>query len=141
MEKILLLCRGVSGSGKSSLAMNLADVFYLAGMSVEICEADQFFFNKKGEYVFDPRRLTDAHNFCRDKCLKFLESGVDLVVVSNTSVHNRDVSIFQSYAERFGYRFISLIVENRSNTKDVHNVPKETIIKQDKTLRNNIRLY
>lgn len=71
----LVLVRGLPGSGKSTFArtQNVAAVF----------ETDAFFINENGEYVFDPKRLGEAHAWNQKRTQKALESGLN-VAVANT---------------------------------------------------------
>jgi predicted kinase len=69
----LFLIRGISGSGKSTLTRKLG---------FRCFEADQFFM-KYGVYNFDPKKLSEAHQWCQDQTRKSLENGAS-VVVANT---------------------------------------------------------
>ena len=63
--KSVYILRGVSGSGRTTLANNLIDLLdekYLG----TICEADEFFI-KDGQYKFYPEGLAAAHAYCRNK--------------------------------------------------------------------------
>ena len=60
MNKILILVRGIPGSGKSTFAN-------LIWNSYAICEADKFFYDKDGNYNFDPSKLKQAHEWCQNE--------------------------------------------------------------------------
>ena len=32
-----------------------------------ICSADDYFYDSRGNYMWDPNRLTEAHEFCKQK--------------------------------------------------------------------------
>ena len=55
--KELFLLRGLPGSGKSTLANSLG------GTHVE---ADMYFLDPQGEYIFDASKLKHAHQWCQD---------------------------------------------------------------------------
>jgi predicted kinase len=76
---MLLLIRGLPGSGKSTLAMNMI----LQGKYDVMFEADDFFTDIHGNYVFQPERLQDAHKQCLQNAENALKDG-KRVIVANT---------------------------------------------------------
>ena len=60
--KDLILLRGLPGSGKSTLAKTLIG-------DKDYCykEADMYFIDNDGAYKFNPSKLEDAHNWCREE--------------------------------------------------------------------------
>jgi adenylate kinase family enzyme len=53
MSGILFLVRGLPGSGKSTFATHIWNEY-------AVCEADKFFYDKEGNYNFDPSKIKDA---------------------------------------------------------------------------------
>jgi len=51
------------------------------------------------------------------------------IVVSNTSTTEKEMEPYLKLAEKYDYKVVSLIVENRHGNKSVHNVPDETMEK------------
>lgn len=120
--------RGVSGSGKTSFANTLS---YALGHDVRLYEADNYFYNENGEYNWSADKLHDAHNYCKNMVIEnMISSTRPDVIVSNTSTSKKEVDIYQEIAYNLGYRFISLIVENRHGTKSIHGVPDEVLQRQ-----------
>ena len=122
MAKELFLLRGLPGSGKSTLAAQLGG---------SLVEADRYFM-EYGEYKFDASKLKEAHAWCRDQVRKWMEVDnagydVDRIVVSNTFTQEWEMKPYYELAEKYGYRFHSIVVENRHGGKNVHNVPDEAI--------------
>ncbi len=76
--------RGVSGSGKSTEAMRLAN-----NNKDIICSADDCFM-KDGEYVFEPSLLAAAHSKCLKKFISLVYNGSngsdDIAIVDNTNL-------------------------------------------------------
>lgn len=132
--KTLVLIRGVSGSGKSTLAETITRGEY------PFIEADQYWYDSEGNYNFDYKKLHLAHKDCQERTVKALESGIELVVVSNTSTRTKDVNQYKEFAEEYGYRFTSIVCENRNETKNIHEVPEEALVKMENQLRESIRL-
>ena len=112
--KELYLLRGLPGSGKSTLAKSISDVHY---------EADMYFVNADGEYVFNPALLKDAHNWCQTMTRIAMEYNTPKVVVSNTFTQEWEMEDYYKLAEDYGYVVFSLVVENRHGGINEHGVP------------------
>ena len=112
--KELYLLRGLPGSGKSTLAKSISDVHY---------EADMYFVNADGEYVFNPALLKDAHNWCQTMTQIAMEYNTPKVVVSNTFTQEWEMEAYYKLAEDYGYVVFSLVVENRHSGINEHGVP------------------
>ena len=121
-NQTLYLIRGVPGSGKSTFANQLL----CQGVVHQVLEADKYFIDGEGKYNFDPSKLREAHEWCQLRTKKYLLDG-DSVAVANTSTTEKEVAIYQQIAELTGSNFVSIIVENRNNTENIHNVPAEKI--------------
>lgn len=51
------------------------------------------------------------------------------IVVANTFTQEWEMNPYIELAKKYGYKVISLVVENRHGNKNIHNVPDETIQK------------
>jgi len=140
-NKVVVLTRSASGAGKSTFAEYLKYIHTFGNprSCVVICEADSEMY-ENGEYVFRPEKLAMAHNKCREKFEKALEGGANLVICSNTNTRDSDVNIYKNLADKYGYTTFVVILENRNNTTDSHNVPVVTKEKQAAQLKNSIKL-
>lgn len=116
--KQLFLLRGLPGSGKSTLAKSISDVHY---------EADMYFVNVDGEYVFNPALLKDAHNWCQTMTRIAMEYNTPKVVVSNTFTQEWEMEAYYKLAEDYGYVVFSLVVENRHGGINEHGVPVDKL--------------
>lgn len=134
--KLCFIIRGISGSGKSTLAKSLAS------MNIDhcICEADSYFYNESGQYVFKPESLSQAHLFCRDLFSKAVEKGTSLVICSNTNTTKGEYKFYLDKALKMGYTTHVVVTERFLETKSVHNVPKEVLDRQVDKLRQSIQL-
>jgi len=141
----LILIRGVSGSGKSTLA----EIFEGLGgewidgnyeQRVFSTSADDYFTDDNtSEYNFDASELTKAHAECQESVRQaMIEDIAACIVVHNTFTEEWEMTPYMKYAFEYGYRVTTLIVENRHNSKSIHNVPDEVIERQKE--RFNIRL-
>lgn len=121
-NQTLYLIRGVPGSGKSTFANQLM----YQRVVHQVLEADKYFIDGEGKYNFDPSKLREAHEWCQTRAKLYLLDG-DSVAVANTSTTEKEVAVYQQIAELTGSNFVSIIIENRNNTENIHNVPAEKI--------------
>lgn len=138
-NKVCFVLRSVSGAGKTTLA-ELLDLNWQEGKTVEICEADDYFYNGQ-EYKFDSRELGNAHKHCRNKFEKCLDSGINLVIVSNTNTRwENEAEFYVNLAKQKGYTVFSLVLENINETKDIHGLSDETKLRQKTNLMKSVKL-
>ncbi len=121
--KTLYLLRGLPGAGKSTLASQLSDVHF---------EADMYFTNENGQYVFNPSEIKKAHEWCQNQVNTAMilnhTTGVnESIVVSNTFTQSWEMEPYYKLAESYGYRVFSIIVENRHGGENQHGVPEDKI--------------
>lgn len=128
----LIIIRGLPGSGKSTLAKSLT-----GGTGSDYFEADKF-FEQNGEYNFDPSKLKDAHKWCLNEVEYAMQYGhrnmldkfpLSRIVVSNTFTQEWEFQSYIDLAKKYNYIIYSIIVENRHQGVNEHNVPEETIKK------------
>ncbi len=122
MDKVLFLLRGLPGAGKSTLAKNLGALFF---------EADMYFL-EGNEYKFNPLKLKDAHAWCQNQVrisMKNANGGMtpSRIAVANTFTQEWEMKAYYDLSNEYGYTVFSLVVENRHNGVNVHNVPEEVL--------------
>ena len=115
----LVLIRGLPGAGKSTLAQTLATTH------VHL-EADMFFLDAQGHYVFAVEQLPQAFQWCLEQTATALQRGQN-VVVANTFVRNAAMAPFFALAQQAGARV--RVVEATGTFPNVHGVP-ETVIQR-----------
>jgi predicted kinase len=119
MEKILVICRGICGAGKSTFAKTLGGQHY---------EADMYFIDPTtGEYKFDGTKIKNAHAWCLDRVKTDMAVAREKIVVSNTFTQEWEMEPYFELAKQYGYKVFSIIVENRHGGTNVHNVPEDKI--------------
>ena|SRR3990167_5952899 len=137
----LIILKGLPGSGKSSRAKQIIEddfndqlrnngIGHGAGI---ICSADQY-FERSGTYQFDPKLLSAAHNWCKNKTYNALSLGRELVVVDNTNTQKWEYQPYLEWAEEFGYEVKIEMVGNLTDvylyfSRNIHGVPLEVIKK------------
>lgn len=112
---MLILIRGLPGSGKSTMAKMFA--------GFEHCETDEWFM-RDGEYCFAPMQLAEAHQWCQEKVLDALRGGAD-VVVSNTFVKRWEMQPYINMAEDLGVEL--KILTATGDFQNTHGVPAEVL--------------
>jgi predicted kinase len=118
MRKIILV-RGVPGCGKSTLTDLL--------MTQTNISADDYFM-VNGEYCWEASKVSLAHSWCRGMVKNAMECG-ETISVHNTFTTEWEMEPYFKLAKEYDYQITTIVVENRHGSKDVHNVPTETIDK------------
>ena len=123
--KNLYLLRGLPGSGKSTLSNQFGDTHF---------EADMYFINENGEYIFNGADIKKAHQWCQSQVeLAMIQNhityGLDSsdIIVSNTFTQEWEMEPYYKLAETYDYRVFSLIVENRHGGENIHGAPADKI--------------
>ena len=119
----LTLIRGLPGSGKTSLADELIDA-YTRGI-----EADSYFYDHYGNYVFDETKLRAAHEWCQHQTREMLKDGYN-VLVSNTFTTLREMKEYYLMAKELGATLNVITCQGQFG--NLHNVPQETLDKMEK---------
>jgi len=111
----LVIVRGLPGSGKSTYSKALGFKNHF--------EADMF-FEKDGNYKFNPALIKDAHEWCQSQTRAALERGED-VVVSNTFTQHWEMKPYLDMAKDFNADV--KVVRMTTNYGSIHNVPEAAI--------------
>lgn len=113
---MLILVRGLPGSGKSTFAVKEFPKF-------QHFETDMYFV-KDGVYDFNPLKLKLAHEWCQKEVRKALTEGKD-VVVSNTFSMQWEMDPYLDMADALGHNVKVYRLMNEYGS--IHNVPEEAI--------------
>lgn len=117
--KLLIIIRGLPGSGKTTLAHKLSE---------HVFEADQYFVSVVDgieQYRFDPTQIREAHDYCFSGAKGALEKGFSPVVVSNTNSMYWEYSDYLELAEEHGY--VVQIIQVTGPWENTHGCPSATI--------------
>lgn len=114
--KILYLCRGEPGSGKSTIASVLApDANFSADM----------FFEQSGKYLYDSSKIHLAHEWCQGKVEEAMICNKLIIAVANTFSRNWEMITYEQLAAQYGYSLFVLRCEN--DFGNIHNVPASVV--------------
>lgn len=120
VEKKLIIMVGLPGSGKSTFIKDLSNPV--------ICSADHF-FEKGGEYNFDPTKLGAAHQASKNKCLDSMLQSKPLIVIDNTNLTDKERTPYEEMAQKHGYDITYVVFEpDKKNIeklakRNLHGVP------------------
>ena len=150
MKKVKVL-RGIPGSGKSTLAKQLFAEEALRGCVTTTCSADDHFM-RDGVYIFNYKKLGDAHNECFRKFvlavltpkLYQVNLSVDgpreideLIVVDNTHTTYREILPYARVCEAFGVPFEIITIDCDpaiAHARGLHGVPLDRVWAMQKRL-------
>lgn len=122
-ELTLTLIRGLPGSGKSTLARQLVNASL---QPVVHLEADMYFVDHQGSYLFQPELIKQAHQWCQAQCALALKQKQH-VVVSNTFVKQWEMKVYRELAKQHD---ASLVIKTCTGKYlNIHDVPETTIKK------------
>lgn len=116
----VIIVRGLPGSGKSTFANSLIEV---SEKCVKV-EADDYFINAAGEYVFDPSKLKDAHADCLARAAHYVRQW-RTVIVCNTFSRRWEFAPYVQLADDYG--FPCHVLTMNGNHRNVHGVPDNVI--------------
>ena len=120
----LTLIRGLPGSGKTYLSSMIADI-----QDCLAYEADDYFYDDYGNYVFDETELRQAHQQCQKRTKYGLMSEHD-VIVSNTFTTLREMKEYYLMAKELGATLNVITCQGQFGS--IHNVPESTMEKMRK---------
>ena len=124
--KVAYIMRGVPGSGKSTIARQLA------GENGVIHSTDNYFM-VDGEYRIDPKKLREHHDANHKAFCDSITAGFEIVICDNTNTQPWHFKRYVEFAEKAGYlvAFVTIphpdpVVAAERNT---HKVPEYAIRK------------
>ena len=115
----LILLRGVSGAGKSTIAPMFKNAVLVS--------TDDFFLDEYGDYIFDANSLIINHQKCQLAVDMMMQDNEELIVVHNTFTKEWEMNVYFDLARKYEYAVHTIIVENRHGSKNVHDVPQDAI--------------
>lgn len=134
--KTVIILRGVSGCGKTTLAKHLMSQMD----NCKIVSADYYLLDEHGNFKYSRERLAAGKRLCLQTFEEYLTQSVETIIVDNTNVSPEHFEEYRRLATLYDYQIFTIVLENRAGFKDVHNIPFEAKEWQKINLRNNIVL-
>lgn len=122
---MLYIIRGLPGSGKSTFANTLLHKHVVSAHF----EADMFFVNDEGVYLYNPNRLKEAHEWCQNSVEESLGRGLS-TAVSNTFTRKWEIEPYVKMCEEIGVP--CTIIKMEGKFQNFHEVPAHIIDKMKK---------
>ncbi len=122
--KKLIVMRGISGSGKSTYTRTHYP-------DAQVFSADHEFIQPDGKYVFDPKKLGEAHLSCWRKTHEALMQGAPCVVVDNTHTTMWEMSPYVQMGKALGYDVLIVRMDTDPALcakRNVHGVPEKKVM-------------
>ncbi len=120
VKKLMVIYRGISGSGKSTHAK----ANYPGGT---YCSADDEFISPEtGKYVFDRSQLGAAHLACWQKAHEAVMRGDETVVIDNTNTQLWEMSPYVQMGQAMGYEVLIVRLDTPVEVaakRNLHDVP------------------
>lgn len=130
----LIIIRGVTGTGKSTLAKS-----YVKSFGYSHYETDMWFHRHDGQYVFNYANLfNNHHQNCFLTVCQCLSLG-KTVVVSNTFTTYKEMEQYVRYAVNNGHTIQVLTLTDEFGS--VHDVPEETMVKMRDRFESNQQIW
>ncbi|NWZ63396.1 N4BP2 protein, partial [Acrocephalus arundinaceus] len=127
--QVLVLLRGVPGSGKSYLARNLLE----DNPGGIILSTDDYFY-KHGQYRYDPDCLGEAHDWNRKRAKEAFEMRISPIIIDNTNIQAWEMKPYVTLAQQFKYKVMFREPDTwwkfkpkELERRNIHGVSKEKI--------------
>ncbi|NXY16228.1 N4BP2 protein, partial [Atrichornis clamosus] len=127
--QVLVLLRGVPGSGKSYLARNLLE----DNPGGIILSTDDYFY-KHGQYHYDPDCLGEAHDWNRKRAKEAFEMRISPIIIDNTNIQAWEMKPYVTLAQQFKYKVMFREPDTwwkfkpkELERRNIHGVSKEKI--------------
>jgi len=111
-KKQLIIMRGISGSGKSTIAKTLVG-------KGKIFSTDDFFM-QGDKYFFDPKKIGLNHKLNQERTEEAMKQGVSPIVIDNTNTQAWEMKPYVTLADKYGYE----VTIKEARTPDIEELMK-----------------
>lgn len=122
---MILFIRGESGCGKSTLA----NILEKRLNSAIVIEADNYWYDKGGNYNFDIKLIKDAHQWAINEAQEAYRKGM-LPIIANTSTRTWEMEQYITAIDPGLTLSDAIFVRAEGGTGNIHGVPNDIVSKQ-----------
>ena len=128
--KRAFLIRGLPGTGKSTIATELAKAAIADGLSAIIHTTDDYHM-VDGEYLYDNGKAREYHKKNLRAFQTSCRKGINVVICPNTNIAQSQYGPYVIYAKKHGYKVFKIIMDDfavgRCGKRTVHKMPENII--------------
>ena len=130
-NKQLILMRGISGSGKSTVAKKLVG-------NGKIFSTDDFFM-QDGKYNFDVSKIGHYHKLNQERTEEAMKNGISPIVIDNTMTQAWEGAEYVKLADKYGYSVkieelpipdIDELMKRQENRKSINKALSREIVEK-----------
>lgn len=78
-------------------------------------------------YEWEGSKLPQAHRWVNEQIEGMMQMGEESIAVANTNTRYKEFKEYIELAEKYGYRYHVITVENYHGGESVHDVPEHTL--------------
>ncbi|OQR94398.1 hypothetical protein THRCLA_22239 [Thraustotheca clavata] len=107
---LLVVLRGVAGSGKSTIARLLQSQCDRQNLSSRVCTSEAFYL-EKGSCFFDEVQMEEPSDVCHKNVIKTLQAAIDVVIADNAHLDPLEITPYIDAAISMGYEVIVVEIQ------------------------------
>lgn len=132
--KVLVILRGLPGSGKSYLARRLVENTVSSQEYHRFIFSADDYFMRRGVYQYDVSKISDAHTFNQQRAFEAMRRGVSPVIIDNTNTQIWEMRSYGMVGAQFSYIIEVLEPDTpwafnwrELDRRNTHRVPQEKL--------------
>lgn len=130
-DKLLLILRGLPGSGKSTFSKAVIEEAEKNGLTVRVYSTDNYWMIHGR---FNPDELPLAHAWNFNRAATAMIDGINVVIIDNTNIKREHFANYIAFGQAHGYDVKERVVGEFTDKavleyyyRNIHDVPLHTI--------------
>lgn len=111
---------------------------------MEICNANEFHYDRNGNFQFDEDNLFYAHHQCLQRFWAAIDRGVNVIILDNTNLAERDLHMYEQECEKIQASMLCINFKCEDirdayelAARSTHAIPEEVTERQYELFSNN----